>query len=203
MAPSRFRDRFYTRPVARALTSPLGIVLAGAGAAVGIAAGLPLVVAAGIGAAAWAVRVAVAIPKGFDADGIDPFDLQDPWRTFVWEAKRSRRQFSEAVRQAQEGPLRDRLGEIADRVTTGVEECWRVARSGQSLTEARARIDVASITKQLSELTYGASAAQAADPSTALGQTVVALQSQLATAKRLDEVIADTRSAPAARRPPR
>lgn len=193
MAPSRFRDRFYTRPVARALTSPLGIVLAGAGAAVGIAAGLPLIVAAGIGAAAWAARVAVAIPKGFDADGIDPFDLQDPWRTFVWEAKRSRRQFSDAVRQAQEGPLRDRLGEIADRVTTGVEECWRVARSGQALTDARARIDVASITKQLSELTYGPSAAQAADPSTALGQTVEALQSQLATAKRLDEVIADTR----------
>jgi hypothetical protein len=195
MAPSRFRDRFYTRPVARALTSPLGIVLAGAGAAIGIAIGLPIVAAVGIGAAAWAARVAAAIPKGFDADGIDPFDLADPWRTFVWQAKRSRRQFTDAVRTAKEGPLRERLGEIGDRITTGVEECWRVARSGQALTEARARIDVAAITKQLSELTYGAGGAggQATpDPASALGQTIEALQSQLATAKRLDEVIADT-----------
>ncbi|MEZ5144375.1 MAG: hypothetical protein R2726_17940 [Acidimicrobiales bacterium] len=193
MGPSRFRDRFYTRPVARAMTSPLGIVLAGAGAAAGIAIGLPIIAAAGIGVAAWAARVAAAIPKGFDADGIDPFDLQDPWRTFVWQAKRARRHFNEAVRQSKEGPLRDRLGEIGDRVTTGVEECWRVARSGQALTDARARIDVASITKQLTDLTYGAGAQQAADPTSALGQTVEALQSQLATAKRLDEVIADTR----------
>lgn len=199
MAPSKFRDRFYTRPVARAMTSPLGIVLAGAGAAVGIAVGLPIVAAVGIGAAAWAARVAVAIPKGFDADGIDPFDLADPWRTFVWQAKRSRRQFTDAVRTAKEGPLRERLGEIGDRITTGVEECWRVARSGQALTDARARIDVAGITKQLSELTYGAGGAGGPvsqgtpDPASALGQTIEALQSQLATAKRLDEVIADTR----------
>lgn len=199
MAPSRFRDRFLTRPVARALTSPLGIVLAGAGTAVGIAVGLPIVAAVGIGAAAWAVRVAVAIPKGFDADGIDPFDLADPWRTFVWQAKRSRRQFTDAVRTAKDGPLRERLAEIGDRITTGVEECWRVARSGQALTDARARIDVAGITRQLSELTYGGGGAGGAgaqttpDPASALGQTIEALQSQLATAKRLDEVIADTR----------
>jgi len=39
MARRSFRDRFFTPPVARAMTSPLGILLAGVGAAVGIVVG--------------------------------------------------------------------------------------------------------------------------------------------------------------------
>ena len=45
------------------MMSPLGIVLAGAGAAAGIVAGLPLVAAAGVGALAWGGRVLAAVPK--------------------------------------------------------------------------------------------------------------------------------------------
>ena len=58
-----FRDRFFTPKVARAMMSPLGIVLAGAGAAAGIVVGLPLVAAAGVGALAWGGRVLAAVPK--------------------------------------------------------------------------------------------------------------------------------------------
>ena len=53
MARPSFRDRFLTPPVARAIMSPLGIVLFGAAAAGAILIGAPIVAAAGIGAVAW------------------------------------------------------------------------------------------------------------------------------------------------------
>jgi hypothetical protein len=131
----------------------------------------------------------VAIPKGRGFDGIDPFQLADPWRTFVWQAKKSQRQFAESVRSTREGPLKERLREIADRIETGVHECWQVAQSGHALTEARSRIDIATLTRDLSQLPTGTSLQ--ANP--ALAQTAEALQAQLDTAKRMDEIIADTR----------
>src|SRR5690349_11344331 len=176
MAKPTFRDRFFTPQVARALWSPLGILAAGAGAA------------AGVGAAAYAVRVAVAIPKGKDADGIDPFALDDPWRSFVWQAKRAQRQFADEVKRAKDGPLKDRLREIEERIDTGVEECWQVAQGGHALTQARARVDLASVTTQLSQLPTGPQLEQ----NPALVATAKALQSQLDTARRMDEIIAST-----------
>ncbi len=189
MAKLTFRDRFYTPQVARAITGPLGIILAGGGVAVGIVVGLPVIAAVAVGAAAYGVRVAAAIPKGNDFDGINPFALEDPWRTFVWQAKKSQRQFAESVKHTHDGPLRDRLNEIADRINTGVSECWQVAQSGQALTEARARIDLTSITTDLSQLPTG----QPLQSNPALAETAKALQSQLDTAKRMDEIIANTR----------
>lgn len=188
MAKPTFRDRFFTPQVARALWSPLGILAAGAGAAAGIVVGLPIVAAAGVGAAAYAVRVAVAIPKGKDADGIDPFSLDDPWRSFVWQAKRAQRLFADEVKRAKDGPLKDRLREIEERIDTGVEECWQVAQGGHALTQARARVDLASVTTQLSQLPTGAQLEQ----NPALVATAQALQSQLDTARRMDEIIAST-----------
>lgn len=188
MATPTFRDRFFTPQVARALWSPLGILAAGAGAAAGIVVGLPILAAAGVGAAAYAVRVAAAIPKGKDADGIDPFALDDPWRSFVWQAKRAQRQFAEEVKRAKDGPLKDRLREIEERIDTGVEECWQVAQGGHALTQARARVDLASVTTQLSQLPTGAQL----DQNPALVATAKALQSQLDTARRMDQIIVST-----------
>jgi hypothetical protein len=183
-----FRDRFYTPQVARALNSPLGILLAGAGFAVGVAVNLPIIAAVGLGAIAYGARVAAAIPKGNDFDGINPFALDDPWRTFVWQAKKSQRQFADSVKHTHDGPLRDRLREIADRIETGVSECWQVARSGHELSQARTHIDIASITTQLSQLPTGAPLQ--ANP--ALLETARALQAQLDAAKRMDEIIRST-----------
>jgi hypothetical protein len=189
VARLRFRDRFYTPQVARAVTSPLGIVVAGAGVAVGIVAGFPIAAAIGLGAAAYGVRVAAAIPRDDVVDGIDPFSLDDPWRTFVWQARKAQRDFADAVEHTQDGPLKDRLGEIQDRITTGVQECWRVAQSGQRLSAARARIDIGTITRDLSALPTG----QPLQANPALLETARALQAQLDTAKRMDEVIGSTR----------
>ena len=81
MARPSFRDRFLTPPVARAIMSPLGIVLFGAAAAGAILIGAPIVAAAGIGAVAWGGRVLAAVPRDPKrGDRIEPFTLSDPWQ---------------------------------------------------------------------------------------------------------------------------
>jgi hypothetical protein len=192
MARLRLRDRFFTPPVAEAMTSPTGILLAGAGVAAGILAGLPAAGAAALGVAAWAVRVAVAVPRNPRSERIDPFALQDPWRQFVREALQARARFSDAVRQARGGPLRDRLAEISERLSTGVEESWRIARAGQALSDARRRIDVSQAIAQLTELTRNRPTPPRNDPT--LERTIEALEAQIETARRMDAVIEDTRA---------
>lgn len=192
MARLKLRDRFFTPPVARAMTSPAGILLAGAGVAAGILVGLPVAGAAALGAAAWAARVAVAVPRNPRPERIDPFALQDPWRQFVREALQSRNQFARAVRQARGGPLRDRLAEIGERLSTGVEESWRIARAGQALTDARRSIDVAQAGAQLVELHDTRNRSRQADRT--LDETIQALEAQIDTARRMDEVIEQTRA---------
>lgn len=173
------------------MTSPSGILIAGAGASVAIVGGLPLAAAAGIGAVAWAARVGFAVPRDSRPARIDPFTLADPWRGFVREAQRSTAQFEDAVRRAESGPLHDRLALIASRIGTGVDECWRIARAGQALTDARGRIDVTEITRELGEV--GGPPGTLIDPQGSQAQTLAALNAQLATAKRIDEIIVDTR----------
>ena len=188
MPTPTLRDRFYTPQVARALWSPLGILLAAGGLSIGLVAGIPVAAAVAIGALAYGARVAAAVPKGIDADGVNAFALDDPWRTFVWQAKKAQRQFLDAVKHTHDGPLRDRLNEIADRINTGVDECWQAAQSGQQIAQARARIDITAITTELSQLPTG-------DPlhaNPALADTAKALQAQLDTAKRMDGIIATT-----------
>jgi hypothetical protein len=188
MARLRFRDRFFSPPVARAMTSPLGILLAGGGAAVGILLGGGIPLAIGLGAAAWAGRVATAIPRGDRPESINPFSLNDPWRGFVQDALSARDQFRSAVRSAPSGPMRDRLTEIGDRVEDGVQECWRVARRGQQLADARRRIDTTQSQAELAEITAGGR-----DASPELAGTLEAIEAQLASAQRLEQVTVNAR----------
>jgi hypothetical protein len=190
VARLRFRDKFYSRQTARAITSPTTILVAGGAVALGLAASLPLALVAGVGAAAWAAKVAIAMPKGVDNDGIDPFSLAEPWRSYVWKAKRSKRQFFAAVKATRKGPLHDRLDDLADRIDTGVGEVNRIAQSGQALSTARAQIDIQAIRQELTQLNWAHGGPP--QPGSSRAAAVAALESQLATAERLDQVIADT-----------
>ncbi len=102
------------------------------------------------------------------------------------DALQARTRFSEAVDRAPGGPLRDRLHEIAERMQTGVEESWLVAKRGQALVTARRGIDLASVERQLAQID-GGDPAGTADPS--LTGVAKSLQVQRATAQRLDAVI--------------
>ncbi len=135
MARSSFRDRFLTPPVARAIMSPLGIVLFGAAAAGAILIGAPIVAAAGIGAVAWGGRVLAAVPRDPKrGDRIEPFTLSDPWKSYVIGAQQSKERFDRMVHDMAAGPLKERLADLASRLDDGVAESWRIARRGNDIS---------------------------------------------------------------------
>ncbi len=192
MAGLSLRDRFFTPPVARAITSPTGILALGAGAAVGILSGGGVIAAVVLGALGWGGRIFAAIPRAPKDARIDPFTLAEPWRHFVTDALQARTRFHEAVGSAQEGPMRDRLQEIRSRVDTGVEEVWRIARRGHSLVDARRRVDPDAVRREIAATEANAGQPWAAGST--LQRTMESLKAQLATVERLERVIGDADS---------
>ena len=188
----RLPDRAKTPRVARAITSPTGILLAGAGASAAILGGLPLAAAAGIGLAAWAARVALALPRRPKQDRIDADALAEPWRSFVREAQDAARRYRRAVAATAPGPLRDRLADIGTRIDTGVVESWRVAKRGDALEGALGELDVRAVADELRAVE--AEAARRSGPHGAsLERTAAALRAQLESASRLGTVAAEAR----------
>jgi len=186
------RDRIYTPKVARAMMSPLGILLAGAGAAVGIATGLPLLAAAGLGAAAWGGRVMAAIGTGRDADSprVPAQQLSEPWRSYALQAENAKRRFDQIVRSVGAGPLRTRLEGLSGRLDEGIDESWRIARRGHEIVAAIGTIDTQSAERELAELH------QSVDdraPSAAEQETAKSLEAQLASAQRLGDLATRSR----------
>ena len=183
----RLPERMKTPKVARAITSPSGVLLAGAGMSVAVLAGLPVVAAAAIGLGAWAVRVAASIPRKQRVDRIDLKGLNPPWRQYVQDAMRAAANFEGAVKSTRPGPLHDRLATVAQRMADGVRECARVARTGQSLDGALMHIDPGRVQRELADCDQ-------LPPSPSTDRTKAALQAQLATAKRIHDVQSDTHS---------
>ena len=177
-----FRDRFLTPRVARAMMSPLGIVLFGAGAAVSIVAGLPIAAAAGVGALAWGGRVLAAVPKAPPSPRVPASSLSEPWRGYATQAEDAKRRFDRVVASVAAGPLRERLQQLSGRLEEGIDESWRIARRGHEIVGAIGQIDTASAQRELAELhrSVGDRA-----PTPAERDTAQALEAQLASANRL------------------
>ncbi|MDP1821284.1 MAG: hypothetical protein Q8K58_15500 [Acidimicrobiales bacterium] len=191
MAGLSFRDRFFTPPVARAITSPSGILALGAGAGAGILLTGGPIGAIALGLLAWAARVGVAVPRN-RTERIDPFTLSEPWRHYMRDAMQAHQRFQEAVHDARPGPTRERLAEIDARVQTGVQEVWRIARRGHDLVDAHRRVDPEAVRREM-EITRANAAQPWADEATT-ERTMEALRAQLATVERLERVIADADS---------
>lgn len=187
-----FRDRFLTPPVARAMTAPGSILLAGAGASLALATGLPLLVAPVAGVAAWAVRVLAAVPKNKTVERVDPFDVPEPWRSCVVEALKAQVRFDQAVEATDAGPIRSRLESIGQRIDDGIREVGRIARRGTQLTAARKAVDAEAAAAELATVQRDAGETWASGSK--LERTAEALQAQIDTASRLDGLIEDARS---------
>ncbi len=180
-------EHWKTQKTADAVTAPSAIVLAGAGAAAAILGGLPLLAIAGIGALAYAIRVATLLPRRKGRTNIDPMSIADPWRSFVREALDAQRRYRRAVSSASEGPLRDRLVEIGERIDAGVNEVWRIARRGDALVDAIGNLDAVSARNDLAV----AKQAAKATPGESQEATVKALQAQVDSADRLVAIARD------------
>jgi hypothetical protein len=190
----RLPEQFRTPAVARAVVSPSALLLAGAGTAVAIVGGLPIAGAFAIGAACWAGRVAVAAlrRRGPRREVIDPFAVGEPWRRFVQDALGAERRFDDTVRRTPSGPLRERLGELGDRINEGVRECWRIACQGASLQKGLQQIDIKDIHRELAAVE---AELRDADSHTKppLERTRKALKAQEATYERIGNVWQDAR----------
>ncbi|HWJ98993.1 MAG TPA: hypothetical protein VNQ33_12595, partial [Acidimicrobiales bacterium] len=191
------RDRFFSPPVARALTSPSGIVALGAGAALGILAtigtgGLLGPVFGGLlgGALGYGGRVALAIPRNGATASIDPFGVNEPWRHAVKDAIQARHRYTDAIGAFKAGPLRDALHETGDRIDDAVNECWKVAQQGQLLSTARKRIDDRETQWELQQAAGQIPPGATASPTQA--RTIASLNAQLDTARRMDALVAST-----------
>jgi hypothetical protein len=190
VARTSFRDRFFTPRVAQAIMSPLGILLAGAGTAVGILVGLPVVAAAGVGVAAWGGRVLAAVPRQPSSARVAPSSLDEPWRSYGLQAEDAKQRFDRVVESVAAGPLRERLELMSGRLDDGVDESWRIARRGHEIGAAISKIDTVSAQAELADLRHRLAGA---DPSPAQAQTITALEAQLASAHRLTALAEQSR----------
>jgi hypothetical protein len=170
------------------MTSPSGILLAGAGAAVAVLAGAPLI-APVAAVALWAARVAVAVPRPAKGERPDPFALSEPWRFYVREALQASARYQRAVAGARSGPLRERLEEIGQRVEEGVEECWRIAKRGDTLEDGLRTLDVAGTQRELA----AAEADRTRGASPTLDKAIESLRAQVSSAERMHRVAQEAR----------
>ena len=170
------------------MTSPLGILAAGGGAALGIVALGPLGAVPGA-ILGWVARVAAAVPAGGPPAAASPRGLQEPWRGYVQRVRASEARFAAAVAAARPGPLHDRLAEIGERVAAGVTEAGEIARRGQALTGARRQVDTAAVATDLAAARARTTQEAGPEGGAAHAGIVEALEAQLDSARRLDGLI--------------
>jgi hypothetical protein len=188
----RLPENVRTPAVARAVVSPSAVLLAGAGAAVAILGGLPIAAAAGIGALAWAARVAMAVPRRPPGERVDAFRVGDPWRSYVQDAQQAKTRFDRTIKRMRAGPLRERLQGIGTRLDEGVTECWRIAQQGDQLVGAFRQLDVRQTQQELAGLQQELLDARSdADRTKSLQRAIAAVEAQLASAERLRNVAED------------
>ena len=188
----RLPENVRTPAVARAVVSPSAVLLAGAGTAAAILGGLPLAAAAGVGALAWAVRVAFAVPRRKPGERVDAFRVGEPWRKYVLDAQQAKARFDRTVKRTRGGPLQERLQSIGDRLDDGVNECWRIAQQGDQLVGAFRQLDVRNTEQELAELNRDLAAAGGdEDRAKSLRRAIAAVEAQLASAERIRGVAED------------
>lgn len=174
--------------MARAIMAPSSILLAGAGAATAILAGVPLAAAAAIGALAWAGKVALAVPRREKRPDMNPAMVKEPWRSLVRQTVKAEDRFNETVRGTRAGPLRDRLSEVSAQVSVAVDASWKIAQRGDSLDAAVRELNADAIAAELAAREDEVSRSPGRPE---LDATVAALRRQLESALRVGAVARD------------
>src|SRR4029078_674661 len=103
-------------------------------------------------AAAYAGKVAFAMPRSQKPERIDRFTLKEPWRTYVQGAQSAKLRFDRTVDGTRPGPLRDRLAELSSRLGEGIEGSWRIACRGNDIDGALSQLDTRQAEVELDQL---------------------------------------------------
>lgn len=124
-----------------------------------------------------------ALSRRKPKERIDPFTLQDPWRSMVRKAQSTATRFDDAVQKANAGPLKERLTDVGRRVHVAVNEAWAIAKRGHALDDAVDELDIPDNQRRLAQLEAGG------DPT-----VIASVRSQLESAHRLAAVAQDART---------
>lgn len=178
----------------RPALSPVALVVAVVGLILGALAGSSVAWAVIGAVAGWAAGAGIATvwrrsAPALPSARIDPFTVNEPWRRAVQDALQARNRFAAAVSHARQGPFRDQLEAFAARIDHGVDECWRIAQQGQTIADARRRIDRRAAESELARI----EGAGEPEPGSAAAAIAAALEAQRSAAARLDRTLADTR----------
>ena len=177
------------RRLAEAIMSPSSLLVAGAVGGLAVAATGPIGLVVGVGA--WLVSTVFKLRRPSLAMGssqatrIDPFAVSEPWRQHVQSALAAKLRFDRLVQSTPNGPLKERLRSVANRVDEGVDEVWTIAQRGHRLASS---IDDLRINQVRTELRNAESAIQRNSDSSRAGtlqSTRDSLRSQLDSAERL------------------
>jgi hypothetical protein len=170
-----FRDRFYTPKTARAILS--WRILLGIGvAAAAILLGLNPVLGVAFGVVAYGASVGAAMPRNQRLHN-DPFTVQEPWRQFVQGAQGAAVKLQLTIDAASDGPVKDRMEAVREKLEHGMGETWQIARRGHEIDQAVHRLDPTALRSKLDTL-------QQQDDADAL---IASVESQLASVDRLKE----------------
>jgi len=146
----RLRDRFYTPKTAKAILS--WRILLGIGvAAGGILLGLNPALAIAFGVVAYTLSVGAAMPRD-QRRRVDPFTVQQPWRQFVQGAQQAAMKLQQTIDAATDGPVKDRMRSVREKLEHGMDETWQIARRGHEIDQAIHRLDPTALRSKLSTL---------------------------------------------------
>jgi hypothetical protein len=182
-----FRERFFTPRTAGAILSwriAVGVAVAVAMGVGGV--GIAWSVVAGVGV--YAGLVVAAMPRGRRRVVIDPFTLSEPWRQLVQGTQTAQRKLRATVDAVADGPLKDRLRDVAAQLDHGVEDAWAIAKRGDEIDDAVRALDPPGLRSKLTTLEQRATA----DPSPETEAAVASVRAQIESADRLKEQSART-----------
>jgi hypothetical protein len=170
-----FRDRFYTPKTAKAILS--WRLLLGVGVAAGaILLGVTPALGIALGVVAYSALVAAAMPRD-QRVRIDPFTVQEPWRQFVQGAQGSAVKLQETIDAAGDGPVKDRMQGVREKLEHGLDETWQIARRGHEIDQAVHRLDPTALRSKLESFQKAADSSEA----------IASVESQLESVNRLKE----------------
>ena len=116
--------------------------------------------------------------------------LSQPWRGYVERALAQRGRFWQVAERSGTGPLGQQLRLIAGRVDAGVGESWEVAQRGHALSQARGAVPVLDVQRQLDQTRqWLTNPGLDAETRVTYERTIEALEAQVASAKRMENVI--------------
>lgn len=179
--------------MARALTTPSTIIVAGAAAAAALAAGLPGAVVGGLAALAYAIKAAltVARPKelakvifpdiGIDLSRLDPTGLVQ-----MQEALLARQSYRNSLHDCPAGPFKERFSDMGDKVDDAVEGLYKLVLRAQSLRRYLSRSPAAAKTQELARAKANLRNYPSGMTHDQIGAQVEALEEQLASRQRIE-----------------